>query len=513
VYAHRKNSASAASILCAHFGQINVNIFLAFNFKTLKAIATYQRVSTEEQARDTEAFVRQGWQLDREAAKFSGRTRLHFSDVQSGRRDDRPDMLRLIRAIETEQIDVLIVTRIDRIGRDLESNSRLQKLLQSKDVRVYEDMLGRFLDFLNPNDWRYFAQAGLDSEGESRMLSARIKKTFEWHRSQKKIGGGMIGFPYLRNKQGYIEPHPDNWQLAVKCIKIIVANGGTNLNAFKGIQQLGIDRSRAWLSKWIRSPLIRGHSPINTCDRNRRRKHLNDIELFSNSHLSLFDDPQLIGTQRIVDQIIEDAKRYKGRVGKNHPVQALSGLIFCGRCGKSCYIRLSGSPRYPTKDRRYAVCSQRILKASSCGSNLEYGAFDGTRKIINTLYSTIEHQVICTLASKASELIDLTIAEVPTTTVDPPEVVELRSQIARLNNLNDPDLEDTIYKKTNRLNKLLLTEATPSFSAQTRADFVHAFSQPHTVMLLSEQQRRVLYRDWIRKVVVDRDRIELFLVI
>ena len=383
----------------------------------MKAIATYQRVSTEEQARDTEAFVRQGWQLDREAAKFPGRTRLHFSDIQSGRRDDRPDMLRLIRAIETEQIDVLIVTRIDRISRDLESNSRLQKLLQSKDVRVFEDMLGRFLDFLNPNDWKYFAQAGLDSEGESRMLSARIKKTFEWHRSQKKIGGGMIGFPYQRNKQGYIEPHPDNWQLAIKCIKIIVANDGTNLNAFKGIQQLGIDRSRAWLSKWIRSPLIRGHSPINTCDRNRRR------------------------------------------------------------------------------------------------SNIEYGVFDGTRKIINTLYASIEHQVICTLTSKAAELIDLTIAEVPTTTVDSPEVIELRSQITRLNSLNDPDLEDTIYKKTNRLNKLLLTEATPNLSAQTRTDFVRAFSQPETLMRLSEPERRVLYRDWIRKVVVDRDRIELFLVI
>lgn len=176
----------------------------------MKAIATYQRVSNKEQARDSEAFTRQGWQLDREVAKYPEQDRLKFADIQSGRKDDRPDFLKLIAAIEADKIDILIITRIDRIGRDVESNSRLQKQLQRKGVRVYEILLGRFLDWQNPHDWSYFVQAGLDGEKESRMLSARIAQTFEYHRAQGKMGGGMVGFPYRRGKDGRIEAHPDN---------------------------------------------------------------------------------------------------------------------------------------------------------------------------------------------------------------------------------------------------------------------------------------------------------------
>ena len=374
-------------------------------------------------------------------------------------------------------------------------------------------MLGRFLDFLNPNDWRYFAQAGLESEGESRMLSARIKKTFEWHRSQNKIGGGMVGFPYLRNRAGYVEPNPETWQSAIECIKIIIACSGTNVAAFREVKKLGIDRSRAWLSNWIRSPLIRGHSPINTCTRNRKKKQRSDYDLFLNSHPSLFSDPQLVGAEVIIDRIIADAKRYKGRVGKNQPVQALSGLLFCGRCGSTCYIRLSGSPRYPTKDRRYITCSQRILKASNCGSDIEYGAFNGTRKIINTLYSKVEDVVILALTRRSAELVGQSLIAAPVVVKESAEIAELKAQVARLVGLNDPDLIDSIHKKSTRLKRLLAQDASPSVSVQTQALFISVFSDIDTFKQLSQSQQRLIYQDWVTKVLVDRDRIDVLLSI
>jgi DNA invertase Pin-like site-specific DNA recombinase len=160
-----------------------------------KAIATYRRISKEETARKTDAYIHQGWLLDRKVADFPGRERLSFEDMQSGRKDDRPDFLKLIAAIESNLIDTLVITRIDRIGRDVESNARLQKQLERKKVLVFEILLGRFLDWSNPNDWSYFVQAGLDGEKESRMLSTRVRQTFEFLRSQGKIGGGRVGFP------------------------------------------------------------------------------------------------------------------------------------------------------------------------------------------------------------------------------------------------------------------------------------------------------------------------------
>lgn len=475
----------------------------------MKAIATYQRVSTEEQARDTDAMIRQGWQLDREAAKFPDRVRLHFQDIQSGRRDDRPDMLKLIAAIESEKIDILIVARIDRIGRDLESNSRLQKQLQRKGVKVYEDMLGRFLDWKNPNDWRYFAQAGLDSEGESRMLSARIRKTFEWQRSLSKMGGGMVGFPYKRDENGFIIPDPSNWEIAIECIKIVMAHEGATMPALAQIRDLGIDRTRAWLSNWIRSPLLRGHTPINTRSDSGNKKRINEFELFFDTHISLFSDPRLVGAQKQVDRIIEDSNRYKGKARTRH-VRALSGLIYCARCGCLCHIKTSANTRYPQK-YTYASCSQRTKKGANCGG--EYGVFDGVRKAVNTAYSDIEIQVILELTNKATELIDLAIATEPTSKPEHPDISKLKAEINRLVSFADPDLDSAILKKTEQLNKLLLLDPDRGIPDRMRDEFIEIFASGDSLSFASEIEKQTIYRDWVRRIEVDRQTINVVLAI
>lgn len=61
-------------------------------------IATYGRVSKLEQARDTDALVRQKWQLERATTGLE--EVISFVDIQTGKRDDRPDFLRLLAAIE-----------------------------------------------------------------------------------------------------------------------------------------------------------------------------------------------------------------------------------------------------------------------------------------------------------------------------------------------------------------------------------------------------------------------------
>lgn len=468
----------------------------------MKAIATYKRVSNKEQARDGEAYARQGWQLDREAAKYPDRDRLQFSDIQSGRRDDRPDFLKLIAAIEGNKIDTLIITRIDRIGRDVESNSRLQKQLQRKEVKVYEILLGRFLDFKNPNDWSYFVQAGLDGEKESRMLSTRILQTFEYKRAKLQMGGGRVGFPYRRNSDGNIEPDPDNWDLAIECVKIAIDRGGASMKAIAKIRELGLDRSRIWLSRWLRSPLLRGHTPIGAFDRidgKRKLKQPEQFEIFRDTHPSLFADPQLMGAEKQVDRIVADAKRYKGKAIERR-IHALSGLVWCGRCGKICHVKC-------TQSRIYLACSQRS-NGKSCGS--EYGK----RQPINTPYPIVEAQVILALTNKAAELIDLEIARLPTEKPEHPDIIKLRGEIRRLENLNDPDLKEAIDSKTDRLNELLLADPVDAMTDRMRQEFIDTFSSGGDFWLCgSESEKRSIYRDWVREVTVDRDRIIVRLIV
>lgn len=468
----------------------------------MKAIATYQRVSTKEQARDTDALVRQAWQLDRQAAKYPERVRLKFEDIQSGRRDDRPDMIRLIAAIKQDKIDILIVTRIDRIGRDLESNSRLQKLLQKKQVRVFEDMLDRFLDWKNPNDWKYFTQAGLDAEGESRMLAARIGKTFQWQRSLGKMGGGMVGFPYRRNEQGFIEPDPDKWQLAIKCIQIVIEENGASMRACIRIRELGLERSRTGISKWIRSPLIRGHTPYNVRDDDGKIKP-NQCDLFLNSHVSLFSDRELVGAEKIIDRIIKDSERYKGKT-RRHLVHPLSGLIYCQRCGAICHVKVCTTATY-------VICANRNKKGIACGA--PYGKPGGKREPINARYEAIEDEVILQLTQRSATLVDLALSEVQTEAPIHPDIARLEGEIIKLRLMNDPDLDSAIAKKAAQLNRLRLVDPLQNESMELRDEFIKLFANPITLIRMPDADKRELFREWIERIDVDQRHVSVKLKI
>ena len=475
----------------------------------MRAIATYRRVSTEEQARNTDAYERQLWQLNCELAKYPDRVHLNFEDIQSGRRDDRPDMLKLIAAIEADKVDILIVTRIDRIGRDLEANARLQKQLERKGVRVYETLLDRFLDWENPNDWGYFCNAGLDSEKESRMLSARVKQTFKYHRSQGKMGGGRVGFPYKRSDNGFIIPDPDKWDLAIECMKIVIAEGGSTMRALSQIRAIGLDRTRTWLSEWIRSPLLRGHTPQWTRDPDGKKKHVTNFEIVPNTHPSLFADPRLNGVERQLDRIIEDARRIKGATSLR-AVYPLSGLLYCGRCGGTAHIKSISSSDYPDRKYTYIMCAARHDRGKNCGG--EYGAYKGHRKSVNATYAEVEARVIATLVKAATELVDLAIADRPVPQEDP-AIAELRAKIAQLKSLGDPDLDSAIAKKTDQLNKLLLANTNTDISAQLRQEFIDLFSTPDVFSTLTDIEKRTLYRDWVRKITVDRREVSVVLAI
>ncbi len=479
------------------------------------AIATYQRVSKQEQARDTEAFERQGWQLDREAKKYPD-VGLHFSDIQSGRRDDRPGMQALIAAIESGNVSLLIITRIDRIGRDLESNTQLQKLLERKNVRVYEILLGRFLDWKNPNDWSYFVQAGLDGEKESRMLSTRIKQTFEYQRAHNRIGGGSVGFPYRRDSEGNIEPNPDEWDKAIEAIKIVVQHDGSVVDALHQINRdLGLNRSINWLSNWIRSPLIRGHTPVDTYlgqGKDRRRKPISQWQLFENTHPSLFDAPELarIGARAEIDRIVTDSRAYKGKAIERQ-IRALSGLIYCARCGGSCRVRSSADTRYNNPSITYAYCTNRIDRGTNCGGDKK---IDGKRNLINTRYEDIELAAMVALSQRAESIIDLSLnADIVDAPADTPEIVKLRADIDRLSGFNDPDLASAIADKTSRLNALILASAPATHSIERRNMFVDLFASGDVLAYATEIEKRTIYRAWISRIDIDRQQIEVLLTI
>jgi DNA invertase Pin-like site-specific DNA recombinase len=146
-------------------------------------IGRYLRVSSTEQKKTLE---RQQYSLELAVIKLGGVLEESplFVDVQSGRDNDRPEFLKLVQAIETRSIDVLVAYRVDRLARDLETSAWLGKLFERTGVKLYDFQKEGYVDFSNPEEWESYAHRSVAAESESRRLSKRIRSGFEFSPAQ-----------------------------------------------------------------------------------------------------------------------------------------------------------------------------------------------------------------------------------------------------------------------------------------------------------------------------------------
>lgn len=471
-------------------------------------IALYGRVSKKEQAHDSEALPRQLWQLNRAASDFQGEA-VEYVDIQSGRRDDRPEFQKLLGLIQSKSVSMVVLTRIDRITRDLETNAKLAKLFEGSQVKIHEILLGRTIDWANPNDWEYFVRSGVKAESESRMLSARIKQTLEWHRVQGKAVGA-VGFGYRRSPQNQIEPNPEQWETAIAMVRIYIEENGGRTAAVERIRnELGLERTMNGLSNWIKSPLIRGHTRYGTMLPDGRRKPNGpQVTIIENTHRSLFAEPELqaINAQAEVERILRERKYKRGKIGPM-TIRPLSGIVFCKRCGMVCHLKTSQWSKKPQKYHHFA-CSGHTQKQTRCGANANGPVY--------VKYEVVEAAVVEALRRRGETLAPLVIADFEEAEAqETTEMVELRAQIARLSAMGDPDLQGAIDIKSKALNKLLadLHGGDDSQLREAREQLVQYASVPAFWGMLTMEERKALYREYVGKVLVDGNDIEVSLLI
>ena len=116
---------------------------------TQKHFVGYIRVSSERQAREDRSSL--GTQEARIRAEVSTRDGILvklFCDVESGRRDDRPEYQRMVRYVLEEDVDVVLVQYLDRFGRNpKEILSRIWELeehgvsVEATDQNIKDDEL------------------------------------------------------------------------------------------------------------------------------------------------------------------------------------------------------------------------------------------------------------------------------------------------------------------------------------------------------------------------------------
>lgn len=133
----------------------------------------YARVSTQEQAREGVSLESQE-QLARDRCKASGwELAAIYQDVMSGRKDDRPALKRLLEDASAGRFDVVVVYRLDRLGRSLVRTFQVAGELTDHGVRLIS--LTQPFEIDGPLGRLLLAIYASFAEMESEAIGARIR--------------------------------------------------------------------------------------------------------------------------------------------------------------------------------------------------------------------------------------------------------------------------------------------------------------------------------------------------
>ena len=413
----------------------------------------YCRVSSGEQRAALE------FQINR--VKASGVDRV-ITDVESGLNPDREGITELLTLIDGREVSEVVATRVDRLGRDASATDALIVLAGKRGVKI-TTLDGGQVEAETPTGFLMARISTSLAEMESKMLSLRVRKGLEQRRKTHKPCRWRApwGYAISSDKSRFVRD-VNSWDAAQSFLDILRAEGwrmNAALDRFEGPCPLNSCRA---VKSWLLNPILRGGIGYH----NSKKTHT-FAEVVWDLH-----DP-LISHSEFRQMVIkmEENRNHWGRNVQNTP-QLLTGLCWCPNCGK----RLKYAGR------------NRSIKSVLCATRGCISRYKSTRE------SVIVEAVNKALAAKATQL-GQHITE------EPPEAIEIRDQIDRLQKLNDPDLEEAVQLKQQKLTNLLAT------ASPIDRERVAALGQPEAWEMATEEELRLIYLEFVNRIEADRGQV------
>jgi DNA invertase Pin-like site-specific DNA recombinase len=170
---------------------------MAMEAKMTKRVALYARVSTDGQSVENQleelkgiAF-RHNWQV---ISIFSDRG---ISGTKG--REGRPQFDKLLRAVNSREVDMVAAWSVDRLGRSLQHLVSFLGDLQAKDVNLF--LLKQGLDTSTPSGRAMFQMLGVFAEFEAAMIRERVRAGVARAKRNGTKSGRPIGRPKLDVKR------------------------------------------------------------------------------------------------------------------------------------------------------------------------------------------------------------------------------------------------------------------------------------------------------------------------
>lgn len=279
----------------------------------------YARCSTEEQDGALQAQIAR--------LKEAGCDRV-ISELVSGRRNDRPGILEAMTLVKKGRVKELLITRIDRLGRDAAHADELIALCSIQGVKV-RALDGGEVDPASPQGFLMARLLTTMAEVESRMLSQRITRQFETYRMEGRHLRRRAPFGYTKANKQRLEPHPEEWVMAKRIIDELEEYGSFSKVAFRMPEWCHWTPAACNLQAWFVNPILRGHVP---------HKHVRASGKGWKSTWEIIHRDQhepLIDELRWENLRIQLQQTYNHFANKNirDPQHGFTGLLRCANCG------------------------------------------------------------------------------------------------------------------------------------------------------------------------------------
>lgn len=138
----------------------------------------YARVSTKDQNMD----------LQTDALKKAG-CEIFFAETVSGAKTDRPELIKLLTQVRKD--DIVVVYKLDRLGRSLKHLLEVVAQLNSKQVGVQS--ISDAIDTTTPQGRLFFNISACFAEFERDLIRERTKSGLEAARARGRKGGRRQG--------------------------------------------------------------------------------------------------------------------------------------------------------------------------------------------------------------------------------------------------------------------------------------------------------------------------------
>ena len=306
-------------------------------------IIGYARVSKDDQADSLPAQVSR--------LTSAGCSRV-ITDIETGRSTDRDGLLELMAMVRAGQATELLVTRVDRLGRDAAYTDALLAQCEAQSVAV-RALDGGVIETATPQGFLMARlQTGL-AEMESRMLSMRLRRQFTVYRAEGRHLRRRKPFGYQSGPGHHLQPNPDQWPQALRVIADL-----RRLGSFSAVSRL-MPEWCEWtpaatnLQAWFVNPVIRGHIGHQLDLKSGKGWNQRWGEIHYDQHPALISEQDW---RELADLLRRPTNRFSN--GATTEVShGLTGLLRCASCGH--LLRRNTSAGVAWWRCRHRLCTAR----------------------------------------------------------------------------------------------------------------------------------------------------------